>query len=180
MDGPTVMKVGEKRRFDAIAGLGLSVEDLKRTLPLQPGAQQSIGPLRVASTMAATLSGPGFRIEAGSPEEQAMAVGSPTVWSWKLDALDEGDQELIVTIYALLPDGDKTTRQRIDSYVHKVTVKVRAQGWAEWLEAFGKEFDAVKGVVVATFGMTTVILGWFGISLVRRTSPGKRTELAEA
>ena len=171
IDGPTTMKVGEKREFDAIAGLGISVEDLKKTLPLQSGAQRSTEPLRISSVMAATLSGPGFSIEAAASEQQAMAEGSPTVWSWKLEALEEGDQELIVTLYALLPGGDKTARQRIDSYVHKVTVNVRPQSWTEWLEALGKEFDAVKGIVVALFGMATVNfrLVWYFICAAQRS-----------
>jgi hypothetical protein len=125
--------------------------------------------------MAATLSGPGFKIEATTPEQQTMAEGSPTVWSWNVEAADAGDEELIATLYALIPDGDKTVRQRIDSYTQKIMVSVQPQSWGEWLESFGKEIDAVKAIVVTLVGVATVVLSWLGISLVRKKSPAGAT-----
>jgi hypothetical protein len=171
VDAPGAMKVAEKRRVDAIAGLGISADELKKTLPQQAGTQQLAGALRISAEMAATLSGPGFKIEATTPEQQTLAEGTPTVWSWNVEATEAGDEELIATLYALIPEGDKTTRQRIASYAQKIAVSVRPQSWSDRLDTFAKEFDALKGLAVALFGLATLVLGWFGVSLVRRKAP---------
>jgi len=125
------------------------------------------GRLRVSSEMVATLNGPGFKIEAVTPEQQAIAEGFPTVWSWNVEAQQEGEQELEATLYALVPDGATSSRLRVESYVQKITVSVRAQTWGEWLESLGHEVDAVKAIVVTLVGAATVVFGWFGISFAR-------------
>jgi hypothetical protein len=71
---------------------------------------------------------------------------------------------LEATLYAIVADD----RQRIDSYVQKITVSVREQTWGEWLESLGHEVDAVKATVVTLVGAATVVFGWFGISRPRQ------------
>jgi hypothetical protein len=75
--------------------------------------------------MIATLSGPGFKIDAITPETQTIAEGFPTVWSWNVEAKESGDQELQAVLYALVPDGTTTSRQRVNSFTQKITVSVR-------------------------------------------------------
>ena len=172
-DAPPTMKVGDKRQVEAIAGIGVSIEKLRSLVRAE--SQKIEGALKLSDEMAATLSGPGFKIVATAPEQQSVAKGYPTVWSWDIEAIEAGDdQQLTATLYALIPGGpDKTARQRVDSYVQKIMVSVRPLTWSERLESFSKEFDAVKAIIVTLFGVATVVGGWLGISLVRRKSSGE-------
>jgi hypothetical protein len=67
IEAPIAMKVGDKRKIDATAGLGIDAELLKNA---KPGSKKYEGLLRVSAEMAATLRGPGFKIEATTPEQQ--------------------------------------------------------------------------------------------------------------
>ena len=120
--------------------------------------------------MIATLSGPGFKIDAITPERQAIAEGFPTVWSWNVEAKDAGDQELEATLYALVPNGETGLRQRVNSYSQTISVSVREQTWGEWLESLSHGIDTVKAIAVTLGGLAAAVLGWFGISLTRRQS----------
>jgi hypothetical protein len=163
---PMNMKVGDIRQVDANVGIDVPLETLQGNL--RPGDQKVVGLARLSAEMAAVLVGAGFKIKPLSPEQQTIAVGFPTVWSWSVEASEQGEQVLEATLYALLPEGAHTPLQRVDSYIQKISVDVRERTWGEWFEAFGKQFDTAKSVVVALFGLATVAAGWFGISLSRR------------
>jgi predicted secreted protein len=174
IEAPTLMKVGDKRKIEATAGIGIDPELLKNA---KPGNQKYEGLLRVSAEMIATLTGPGFKIEATTPEQQPMTEGYPTVWSWNIEAVDDGEQELEATLYVLLfLDAEKPDRQRIGSFVQKISVSVRPLSWGEWFMSCAKEFDAAKGIAVGLFGLGTLALSWFGTSLTRRNPP--RTAVA--
>jgi len=167
------MRVGERRIVEANVGVNVLIETLRK--PLSSRDQTFEGSLRVSSEMVAILNGPGFRIEAVTPEKQTIAEGFPTVWSWNVEAKQDGEQELEATLYAIVGDD----RQRIDSYVQKITVSVREQTWREWLESLGHEVDAVKAILAALVGAGTVVFGWFGFSFARQkgkvaTKSGRR------
>jgi len=81
------------------------------------------GTLHLSSEMFATLEGPGFEIKAITPEQQPIAEGFPTVWSWNVEAKESGEQELQATLYAIV--GEKAARMRIASYTQKISVSVR-------------------------------------------------------
>jgi hypothetical protein len=167
LHAPKVMKVDEKRKVEANVGINVPMEILRKQAP--SGDQTFEGSPRVSAEMIATLNGPGFKIEAITPEQQTIAEGFPTVWSWNIEAKEHGDQELEATLYALVPSGgDKAARQRVDSYTQKISVTVREQTWGEWVEAFSHEIDAAKAIAVTIGGIATAALGWLGISLNRR------------
>jgi len=165
LHAPDAMRVAERRNVEAGVGVNVPMEILRKQVDSRDKAVE--GTLRVSSEMVATLNGPGFKIEAVTPEQQAIAEGFPTVWSWNVEAQQEGEQELEATLYALVPDGATSSRLRVESYVQKITVSVRAQTWGEWLESLGHEVDAVKAIVVTMVGAATVVFGWFGISFAR-------------
>jgi hypothetical protein len=120
--------------------------------------------------MSAELVGVGFTIKPLSPEQQKIASGFPTVWRWSVEAKDHGEQELEATLYALF-EGANSTPQRVDSYTQKITVSVRALTLGEWLEAFGKQFDVLKTIVVALFGAATIAAGWIGWRKKKMNAP---------
>lgn len=169
LHAPNAMRVGERRTVEANVGVNVPIETLRK--PPSSRDQTIEGSLRVSSEMVATLNGPGFKIDAVTPEKQTIAEGFPTVWSWNVEAKQDGDQELEATLYAIVGDD----RQRIDSYVQKITVSVREQTWSEWLESLGHEIDAVKAILGALVAAATVVFGWFGISFARQ----KRKEAAK-
>jgi hypothetical protein len=119
--------------------------------------------------MAADLSGSGFTIKRTSPEQLSVVDGFPTVWSWDVEARQEGEQKLEVILYVLLPSAG-ISRQRIHSSTHTIGVTVKDQTWGEWLKSSKDVVDAVKTIVIALAGAITVVLGWLGFSYTRRTN----------
>jgi hypothetical protein len=170
LHAPITMKVTEKRKVDLNVGINVPLEVLREQIP---STDQTLeGSPRVSASMAATLTGAGFKIEAITPEEQPIAGGYPTVWSWYIEAKDPGDQVLEARLYAIVG----TDRLRVASYTQKITVNVIELSWGEWLQALSHEIDAVKAIAMTVGGVVAAGLGWFGISLSRRKkkSPPKR------
>jgi hypothetical protein len=165
---PNAMRVGERRNVQANVSINVAMETVRKRLDSR--TQTFEGWLRVSSEMDATLNGPGFKIDAFTPERQTIAEGFPTVWSWNVEAEQEGEQELEVTLYAVVG----SDRQRIDSYDQKITVSVREQTWREWLDSLSHEVDTAKTILLALGGAVMAVLSWFGISLARRKKQSHR------
>jgi hypothetical protein len=166
LDAPTRMKVGDIRAVYANVGINVPIEVLRKHTH---ASDQSIeASLKVAHAMTAVLTGPGFQIAATTPEKQSVAEGFPTVWSWDIEAKQEGEQELEATLYVLLPSVDKSTQQRIDSFSQKIGVTVKEQTWADWLRSSKDEIEAVKVIVVTLGGAVISVFGWIGWSYSRR------------
>ena len=162
LHAPSAMRVGERRNVEANVGINVPMEILRK--PPHSQDQAIEGTLRISAEMAATLNGPGFKIDAVTPEKQTIAEGFPTVWSWNVEAKEDGEQDLEATLYVILGDD----RQRIDSYHQTITVSVREQTWGEWLESIGHEVDAVKAILGTLAAAATIVFGWLGISFARR------------
>lgn len=127
---PGEMTVQETRTVSARVGVKISDEVLMGTVTHDD--QTSLKTLHVSTEMEAQLEGSSFRIVPISERVQPIAEGDfPTVWKWQVTALNEGDQILEATLYALIPDGDSTARLRIDSYFGEVSVKVKPASWGE-------------------------------------------------
>jgi hypothetical protein len=83
------------------ANVGLNVSDELLRKHSLPGGQSNEDSIRLSREMLATLTGPAFKIVATTPEQQNVAKGKPTVWSWNIEATQEGEQYLEATLYAL-------------------------------------------------------------------------------
>jgi hypothetical protein len=147
------------------------MEILRQQIPPR-GAQTVEGSLRTSSQMIATLSGPGFKITATTPDQQTVADGFPTVWEWDVEAMQDGDQELTATLYALVPDGSKTNRQRIESYTRDIAVSVKEQTWNERLKAFSEGISTIQTIVATFGGIAAAALGWFSRSWLGNKNKG--------
>jgi len=170
LDAPTEMKVSDRRSVDARVGVNVPDDILKGHI--RGGDQTVQATVRVSHEMIATLNGPGFKITRTTPEKQTVAESFPTVWQWEIEAKQDGVQELEATLYALVPNPDDASgaaQQRIDSYTQKISVSVKEQTWSEWLKSAHEGFDTVKAIVIAIGSVASVTLGWFGISLTRRS-----------
>jgi hypothetical protein len=170
LNAPTTMKVTEVRTVHANVGINVPDEVLRKHS--HPGGQSSEAPIRLSREMVATLTGPAFKIVATTPEQQNVADGYPTVWSWNIEATEEGEQYLEATLYALLP-----SRERIDSYRHTVGVIVKQQTWGEWVKAVlnkstQEEFEALRAILITVGSVVgsamTVLVGWMGWVYSRR------------
>jgi hypothetical protein len=155
---PTAMKVSDKRKVEAEVGVKVP-KTAERPSP--PGNSTVEGTLHLSSEMFATLEGPGFEIKAITPEQQPIAEGFPTVWSWNVEAKESGEQELQATLYAIV--GEKAARMRIASFTQKISVSVREQTWGEWLDSLGHEIGTLQGIFVAFGAVATPALAWLGI-----------------
>jgi hypothetical protein len=159
LEAPRTMRVNEVRRVESRVGINVPMEILRQQTAVWE--QSAEGPLRVSNEMVATLSGPGFKITATTPEQQTVAEGLPTVWEWNVEAMQDGDQELTATLYVLVPDGDKTNRQRMESYTRDVVVSVKEQTWNERLKAFSEGISTLQAIGTALGGIAAAALGWF-------------------
>jgi hypothetical protein len=174
LDAPKTMKVGDTRAVYANVGINVPIELLRAHS--RPTDQSHEAVLSVSSEMAAMLTGPGFAITPTTPEQQGVAEGYPTIWSWNVEAKQVGEQELEATLYVLLPVGDKSTRQRIDSYAHKIGVSVKEQSWAEWLKSSKEEVEAVHVIAITLGSAVMAVLGWLGLSYSRRRQTENRNQ----
>jgi hypothetical protein len=175
LNAPRTMKVSETRAVYANVGINVPIELLRKYSRSEDQSHESL--LRVSSEMVAVLTGPGFAITATTPEQQGVAEGFPTVWSWNVEAKQEGEHELEATLFVLLPSGGyKSVQQRIDSYIHKIGVSIKEQSWSEWLRSRRDEIDAVKTIALTLFSAGTAILGWLGWTYTRRR---KNNEVGE-
>ena len=160
LDGPSTMKVSETRAVHANVGVNVPIEKLRQGV--RKGDQAVEEKLAVPSEMIAVLSGPGFKVTATTPEQQSVAEGFATVWSWDVEAKSAGDQELEATLYVM------PLRQRIASYKQKISVSVMELTWSEWLKSFRDEIDAIKGIVLTLSGAVTGVIGWLLLYSDRR------------
>lgn len=56
----------------------------------------------------------------------------------------------------------------MNSFRQKISVDVRPQTWGERLDDFSKQFDAVKTITGGVFAATTLVLGWLGMTAIRK------------
>lgn len=158
LDAPKLMRMSEARSVEARVGVNVPIELLRQHATDDVQRVESL--LRTSSEMVAVLYGPGFKITPTTPEQQTVAEGFPTVWNWNVEPLQSGDQELTATLYALVPDGDKLSRQRIESYTRVISVNVKEQTWPEWLKTVSEGIGAVSGIITAGASISGLALGW--------------------
>jgi hypothetical protein len=81
---PKEMKVGDVRQVDANIGLDVPSDVLEKEL--RPEDQKLEGSAHLSRKMEASLVGVGFKIIPLKPEQQTIAIGFPSVWSWSVEA----------------------------------------------------------------------------------------------
>jgi hypothetical protein len=163
--GPRGMRVGETRTVAAAVGLNVSVDKL-----LDPSSNDQVlpGSAHLSADMAALLTGAGFNIKPMSAEKQTLAEGFLTQWVWNVEALQPGEQQLSMALFAFLPGRGEVARQQVETYVERIVVGVKEATWSEWFEQLGKEFDTAKTAVLGLVGGATVVIGWIGFLRNRR------------
>lgn len=114
---------------------------------------------RISDRIKASLVGPGFEIELMSPEVQRLSLLTENVWRWNVTPIDEGEQMLIVELFAL--DGDEAVP--VQTYRDEVVVSV-----SDFQRVLGVA-NSLNPIAVVVSGIGTAIGGFFGVfKLFRR------------
>jgi hypothetical protein len=172
LDAPTNMVVGDRRQVTATVGYNVPIIALIKTI--STSRQQLFGSLRISSEMSARLIGAGFDIKSSTTDAQTIAQGFAAEWNWVITAEQEGDQQLEVTLYASVIDGSKSVPVRVESFVQKISVSVRATSWSERLDAVSHELKTLNTIWLTLGGFGTAALAWFGLHWRRRPNNHKR------
>lgn len=86
--------------------------------------------IRVSNRMEARLSGPNFRINAITPEEQAVGSIGTVEWKWEINPTATGRHSLHLTLTALFNVDGAASRRAIRTFDKTIDVEVTAGQWA--------------------------------------------------
>lgn len=112
----------------------------------------------VGHEVEARLNGPGFEITSRSPERQALSLETQNTWEWQVRALQEGERELTLTIYAYVGGAAEVIETYSDTITIEVTTIDRVIGLAQTAHP-------VVGVVA---GAVSLLVAFFGFARRRR------------
>lgn len=119
---PETIAYGEAATIELLASLKEAEESLRQ-------AVRGDGPVdsarvQLGDRMEARLTGTGFRIEAITPETQAVSHQQRTLWRWEIEPTRPADLELHLTLSAIFKiDGESVTRT-IQTFERTIYVEV--------------------------------------------------------
>lgn len=119
---PSTLSLGDSEVIQLLLSQQLSIEELQQKIRAKGKTEGHR--IRVSNKMEARLSGSGFKIEAILPEVQAVAASNNTEWKWKIEATKGGNQELHLTLSALLYLDDQPTPYVIRTFERTINVRV--------------------------------------------------------
>jgi len=99
-DAPKKIKFEEPKIIELILSPTKSVQELQSSL--KSHEQSESARIQISNRMEANLSGSGFKIEALVPQEQAVSRGKTTQWKWEVTPIKDGDQNLYLTLSAII------------------------------------------------------------------------------
>jgi hypothetical protein len=106
-NAPTRLSLDESTVIQLLLSREASVHDLQEQLS-EVGEREGAR-IEASDRMEARLTGLGFRIEAITPELQAVRRGRVTEWRWDVEPTETGRRRLHLTLSALVDvDGDET------------------------------------------------------------------------
>ncbi len=161
---PTSIPLGESQVIHLVLSTRETVENLKTLVEAEgpkTGAQ-----IRVGSEMEARLTGKGFKIQAITPETQAVNSVETTEWKCEVEPTEGGRQRLHLTMSAVLTiDGHQVPRS-IKTFERIIEVRVtRARQISDFI---GNNWQWLWATILVP------IVGW----LYQRRSTGRSPEYA--
>jgi hypothetical protein len=106
---PESIPFGDSARIELLVSLKQAEEELRRAVRAEGPVETAR--VKISDQMEARLTGLGFRIEAITPERQALTRGEPTQWQWQIEPNKSATLELHLTLSALIEvDGVPATR----------------------------------------------------------------------
>lgn len=140
-DTPKKMQFEEPKIIELLLSSTKSVQELESSL--KSHEQIESARIQISNRMEADLSGQGFKIEALVPQEQAVYRGKTTQWKWEVTPTKDGNQNLYLTLSAIINVSNQKVPLVIRTFdkTIKVDVSVGQQistfvsGNLEWLWA---------------------------------------------
>lgn len=140
-DTPKKMQFEEPKTIELLLSSTKSVQELQSSL--KSHEQIESARIQISNRMEAHLSGQGFKIEALVPQEQAVYRGKTTQWKWEVTPTKNGNQNLYLTLSAIINVSNQKVPLVIRTFdkTIKVDVSVGQQistfvsGNLEWLWA---------------------------------------------
>lgn len=136
---PKTMRLNSSTQIEVLLSAEHTIRQLRNRITAL--GEKEGATIHVASRMEARLTGFGFKIEAITPETQAVGRTSVTEWDWDVQATDRGTHLLHLTLSALITvDGNQTshTMRTFDRTIQiRVTLMDRVSSFAgrnwKWL-----------------------------------------------
>jgi hypothetical protein len=121
-NAPTTLWVRETAIIQLVLSMRHSIEDLQRTITA-PGEKEGAR-VRISNEMEARLSGSGFKIEAITPEVQAVSASEPTEWKWEIEPTKVGSHHVHLTLSAHLQVEGQRVPRLIRTFERSIKVNV--------------------------------------------------------
>ena len=136
---PKTIRFGTTAQIQLLISAEQTIRQL-RTKITAVGAKEGTT-IRVAPRMEARLTGLGFKIQANTPEIQAVGGAGATVWTWEVQPTEKGTRRLHLTVSALITVQGKETSRTIETFDRVIEIHVtwmdRVSGFAgrnwKWL-----------------------------------------------
>ena len=155
------MRLGHTAHIQLLLSPAQSIPQLKKKITAIGEKEGTT--IRVAALMEARLTGLHFDIEANTAERQPVSNDAPTEWTWDVEPTKTGNQELHLTLTAILTVGGRDQPRTIRTFDKVLTVHVT------W-------YDRVSGFVSDNWKwLWTAILVPAGVWAARRYQSRRRT-----
>jgi hypothetical protein len=129
-NSPQALKLQEPALIQLLLSEKISINELQDQITAvgdKGGAR-----IRISDRMEARLTGPGFRIQAITPEIQAVG-GQTTEWKWQINPTEPGPQNLHLTLSAILDISGDRVPHVIRTFDRVIEVRV---SWAQKVSPF--------------------------------------------
>lgn len=128
---PTTIPLGESEIIHLVLSTRETIETLQTMI--DSGGEKTGAQIKVGNEMEARLTGKGFKIQAITPETQAVSGVEQTEWKWEVEPTDGGKQRLHLTMSAILHiDGQKVPRV-LRTFERNIEVRVT---WSRQISDF--------------------------------------------
>jgi hypothetical protein len=119
---PDSIPFGSTATIELLASLKEAEDELRQSV-------HGLGPvesahIKISDQMEAKVTGLGFRIEAITPERQAVSHTQETRWSWQIEPTKSDTLELNLTLSALIKVDGESSARAIRTFEKKILVKV--------------------------------------------------------
>lgn len=121
-DTPKKIKFEEPKTIELLLSPTKTVQELQSSL--KSHEQTESARIQISNRMEADLSGLGFKIEALVPQEQAVYRGKTTQWKWEVTPTKDGDQNLYLTLSAIINVSNQKVPLVIRTFDKTIKVEV--------------------------------------------------------
>ncbi|HEY4234497.1 MAG TPA: hypothetical protein VGM76_13775 [Lacipirellulaceae bacterium] len=120
---PETIPLGNTATIELLVSTKEAEEQLRQSIR-GSGPIESAQGVQISDQMEAKVTGLGFRIEAVTPERQAVSHTQETRWRWQIEPTKSDTLELNLTLSALIKIGGEPSARTICTFEKKILVKV--------------------------------------------------------